>query len=108
MPSLSEIAAATPADRDRYVDFLRAFSIVTVVLGHWFIAIIVWEGGRISVDNAVGLQRGLWAATWILQVMPIFFFVGGFANAMGWDSIRRPGLGYRAVFGGRPGGPASP
>ena len=98
MPSLSEIAAATPADRDRYVDFLRAFSIVTVVLGHWFIAIIIWEGGRVSVDNAVGLQRGLWAATWILQVMPIFFFVGGFANAMGWDSIRRQGLGYRAFL----------
>ncbi|HAX82531.1 MAG TPA: acyltransferase [Actinobacteria bacterium] len=101
MSSLSAIAASTPADRDRYVDFLRAFSIVTVVLGHWFIAIIVWEGGRISVDNAVGLQRGLWMATWVLQVMPIFFFVGGFSNARGWGSIRRQGLGYRAFLARR-------
>jgi fucose 4-O-acetylase-like acetyltransferase len=94
MPSLSDLAAATPDTRDRYVDFLRAFSIVTVVCGHWLIAIIIWEHQRISVDNAVGLQSGLWIATWVLQVMPIFFFVGGFANAVGWDSARRRGHSY--------------
>jgi len=94
MSSLSALAAATPDSRDRYVDFLRAFSILTVVCGHWLIAIIIWEDQRISVDNAVGLQRGLWLVTWILQVMPIFFFVGGFANAVGWDSARRRGMSY--------------
>ena len=36
---LKELAAATPASRDRYVDFLRAASIAGVVFGHWFIAI---------------------------------------------------------------------
>ena len=40
------MAERTPATRDRYVDFLRAFSIATVVIGHWFIAIIVWRGRR--------------------------------------------------------------
>ena len=83
MTSVSDLAAATAEGRDRYVDFLRAFSILTVVCGHWLIAIFVWENQRISVDSAVGLQRGLWMATWVLQVMPIFFFVGGFANAVG-------------------------
>jgi fucose 4-O-acetylase-like acetyltransferase len=67
------LARATPAARDRYVDFLRAFSIVAVVLGHWSIALIHWEGGRIFVQNAVGHQSGLWLATWVLQVMPLFF-----------------------------------
>ncbi len=43
------MAERTPADRDRYVDFLRAFSIATVVLGHWFIAIIVWRDEYIRV-----------------------------------------------------------
>ena len=89
------IAKATPATRDRYVDFLRAFSIVVVVVGHWFIAIIHYEGGRIFVENAVGYQSGLWMATWILQVMPIFFFVGGFSNAKGWNSVQKRGGGYR-------------
>jgi len=85
-PTIADLAAATPATRDRYVDFLRAFSIVTVVLGHYFIALIHWEDGRIFVHNVVGHQSGLWLATWVLQVMPLFFFVGGFSNLVGWRS----------------------
>ena len=101
MSTASELAAATPDSRDRYVDLLRAFSIVTVVVGHWFIALIVFESGRISVDNAVGLQRGLWLVTWALQVMPLFFFVGGFSNFVGWTSAQRRGLGYRSFLRSR-------
>ncbi len=93
--SAEAISRATPASRDRYVDFLRAFSICVVVVGHWFIALIHWEGGRIYVDNAVGHQSGLWLATWVFQVMPLFFFVGGFSNAKTWDSIQRSGGDYR-------------
>ena len=95
------MAAATPDSRDRYVDLLRAFSIVTVVVGHWFIALIVFKSGRISVDNAVGHQRGLWLVTWVLQVMPIFFFVGGFSNFVGWASAQRRGLRYRSFLKSR-------
>lgn len=91
---LADLEARTPADRDRYVDFLRAFSITTVVFGHFFIALIHWEDGRIFVHNAVGHQSGLWLATWVLQVMPIFFFVGGFSNSVGWGSVRRSGGTY--------------
>ena len=95
---LSEIAAATPQARDRYVDFLRAFSIVTVVFGHWFIALIHWEDQRIFVNNVVGHQSGLWLATWVLQVMPLFFFVGGFSNSRGWHSVQRAGGNYRVFM----------
>jgi len=89
------LAKATPASRDRYVDFVRAFSIVVVVVGHWTIALIHWEDGRIFVDNVVGHQSGLWLATWVFQVMPLFFFVGGFSNSRGWQSSQRRGEGYR-------------
>jgi hypothetical protein len=34
--------------------------------------------------------------TWILQVMPIFFLVGGYANAAGWRSARRNSVPYAA------------
>ena len=98
MTSAADLAALTPESRDRYVDFLRACSILTVVCGHWLIAIFGWRDGRITVDNAVGLQSGLWVATWVLQVMPLFFFVGGFANAAGWDSAQRRGLSYRGFL----------
>lgn len=80
----AELAEATPATRDRYVDFLRAASITVVVLGHFFIAVVFHENGRVRVENAVGRSSGLWLATWVLQVMPVFFFVGGFSNLVSW------------------------
>lgn len=92
---LSELARRTPPERDRYVDFLRAFSIATVVFGHFFIALIHRRGGAIGVHNVVGVASGLWLATWILQVMPLFFFVGGFSNLKTYDSLRERGRGYR-------------
>lgn len=93
--SADDLARATPANRDRYVDFVRAFSIVVVVAGHWTIALIFWEDGQIFVHNVVGHQSGLWLATWALQVMPLFFFVGGFSNARGWKSLHSAGGSYR-------------
>jgi len=88
---LDRIAAATPASRDRVVDFLRAASIVAVVFGHWFIGIVWWQDGILRTTSAVGVTTGLWLATWFFQVMPIFFFVGGFSNLVSLDASRRRG-----------------
>ncbi len=89
--SLDEMAAKTPETRDRYVDFLRAVSILAVVLGHWFIGIIWWQGGIIRTTSAVGVTSWLWLATWFFQVMPIFFFVGGFSNYVAYEAHKRRG-----------------
>jgi fucose 4-O-acetylase-like acetyltransferase len=89
--SLDELVAKTPDTRDRYVDFLRATSIVAVVFGHWFIGIIWWQHGIIRDTSAIGLTSWLWLATWFLQVMPIFFFVGGFSNMVTCRSYERRG-----------------
>ena len=78
--SLKDLAHATPSTRDRYVDFLRAVSIAVVVLGHWLMAIVFYEDGRISGESALETIPGIWILTWFLQVMPLFFFVGGFSN----------------------------
>ncbi|HEY7401078.1 MAG TPA: acyltransferase [Actinomycetota bacterium] len=91
--SLDRIAEQTPATRDRYVDFLRAASIAAVVLGHWFISMNRWQDGRIFTVSAIGETSWLWLATWFLQVIPIFFFVGGFANLTAFESMRRRGEG---------------
>ena len=45
------------------------------------------------MPNPVGDVPGLWAATWVLQVMPVFFFVGGYANLAGWQAVTREGGG---------------
>src|SRR5262245_13737165 len=89
----TDLARQTPATRDRYVDALRLFSIAVVVLGHWLMAVVVWHGSSFHTGNVIGDVPGLWLATWLLQVMPIFFFVGGFANLATIDALRRKGQG---------------
>jgi fucose 4-O-acetylase-like acetyltransferase len=89
--TVGELAAATPQTRDRYVDFLRAASILAVVFGHWMIMIIWWQDGLIRNTSAIGVTKGLWLATWVFQVMPVFFFVGGFSNLVAYDAFRRRG-----------------
>lgn len=71
--------------RDRYVDFLRSFSLVVVVLWHWVFTILIVSAETISPSNPIGFTRGMWVATWALQVMPVFFFVGGFAHRRAFD-----------------------
>ena len=102
-----ELAQMAPPERNRWVDFLRAVSILAVVCGHWLMA-------GVYVDAAGELQRGdllsvaEWAAwlTWIFQVMPVFFLVGGYSNGVSWDATLRkaePGqIGkYRDWFASR-------
>ena len=105
--SFSEIVDATPKDRERVVDFLRAFSILSVVVGHWLISYITQNSeGEIKGNNAIpfmeinGFHFG-WLLTWLFQVMPIFFFVGGYANFVGVRSFRRRNLGYAAFLTSR-------
>jgi peptidoglycan/LPS O-acetylase OafA/YrhL len=88
---LDTLAARTPPTRDRYVDFLRGASILVVVLGHWLVLMIWWQDELIYTTNAIGVTSGLWLATWVLQVMPIFFFVGGFSNYVALDGYRGRG-----------------
>jgi hypothetical protein len=88
-PSLDDLVRLTPEGRDRYVDFLRGASILVVVVGHWLISILWWEGGIIRSTSVVGKAPGLWLATWVFQVMPVFFFVGGYSNLVAYESSRR-------------------
>jgi tryptophan-rich sensory protein len=91
---LARLAAETPLTRDRYVDLLRAFSIFVVVFGHWLMAVVYFKDGHLTGESALALVPGLWLATWVLQVMPLFFFVGGFSNSVSWQSILKRGGGY--------------
>jgi fucose 4-O-acetylase-like acetyltransferase len=89
--ALDRAVALTPESRDRYADFLRAASILVVVVGHWMIGVIWWQDGIIRDTSAIGVTSWLWLATWFLQVMPVFFFVGGFSNLVAYDAFRKRG-----------------
>ena len=99
--TIGRLVDATPVTRDRYVDFLRALSIAVVVFGHWLMAVVYQDNGRLEGGSALDLVPGLWVLTWVLQVMPIFFFVGGFSNQVSWDSALRKGEGYRGFLASR-------
>lgn len=70
-----------PPARDRWLDLLRAGSLGVVVLWHWVFTIIRWAPDGPHASNPIGTTRGLWLATWFLQVMPVFFAVGGAVHA---------------------------
>ena len=88
-----KVDAATPESRNRVVDFLRAAAITVVVLGHWTI-VAVDAGGGISPHGVLDTARWTHPLTWVFQVMPIFFLVGGYSNALSWRSARRKQVGY--------------
>jgi hypothetical protein len=95
MRSTAALAAATPAGRDRYVDLLRVVSLGVVIAGHWLMAVpVIGADGTVRVTNVLALVPALRPATWLLQVMPVFFLVGGFAHATALASIARRGGGY--------------
>ncbi len=74
------MADATPPERDRTIDFLRAASILAVVCGHWLVATIQRTPHGIEVGNVLSDVSGLRPVTWVFQVMGVFFLVGGFST----------------------------
>jgi hypothetical protein len=93
--SPAALAAAIPPGRDRYVDLLRVASLGVVVAGHWLMAVpVAGADGGTRVTNVLALVPQLRPMTWLFQVMPVFFLVGGFAHATALASIRRRGGGY--------------
>ncbi len=89
------LAEATPGSRNRYIDFLRAASIVAVVLGHWLV-ITPWvdAAGLFHPDHLLTRSKTAQWLTWAFQVMPVFFAVGGYANALSWESARAKATPY--------------
>ena len=93
-PTAEQVAAATPADRNRYADLLRFASLMVVVIGHWLMAAVTVSDGQLHGSNILVEQPWSQWLTWVFQVMPVFFFVGGYANATGWASAQAKGTGY--------------
>ncbi|MFI6509586.1 acyltransferase family protein [Streptosporangium sp. NPDC050855] len=92
---------ATPQDRpplrrDRYVDWLRAVSLVVVVVWHWAFTILEWGPDGPSPTSPLGFTSGLWILTWLLQVLPLFFYVGGHVHLLSWNRARERGVGIGA------------
>ena len=97
----SQMAAKTPVERNRYVDFLRSISILAVIIGHWMIATAYVVNGEMEAGHLLAGRPQLHWLTWLFQVMPIFFIVGGYSNAVSLESARRKGVGYAGWLSAR-------
>jgi peptidoglycan/LPS O-acetylase OafA/YrhL len=96
-----DMATKAPPERNRYVDFLRAFSILAVVVGHWLVAAPSMEGSAVQGGHLLGILPWTQWLTWGFQVMPIFFLVGGFSNALSWSAKQRAGGSYASWMAAR-------
>jgi surface polysaccharide O-acyltransferase-like enzyme len=82
---LDGLVATVPGSRDRTVDLLRAFGIGVVLVWHWALAVTHRRSGEFVMANPIADVPMAWLATWLLQVMPVFFLIGGFVDLASWD-----------------------
>ncbi|MEU9714561.1 acyltransferase [Streptomyces sp. NPDC047976] len=88
------VDGATPADRDRSVDALRALAILGVVLGHWLVTSLTSTDGGLRGVSPLAHMPWLAPVSWVLQTLAVFFLVGGHVAAQGYASARARGVAY--------------
>ncbi|MGW2056547.1 acyltransferase family protein [Streptomyces sp. NPDC001840] len=88
------IDSATPPDRDRAIDALRAFAILGVVLGHWLVTALVADSGTVRAASPLHYLPQLAPISWVFQTLAVFFLVGGQVAAKSYASARARGTGY--------------
>jgi hypothetical protein len=82
------VGGGVSIDRVRAVDAFRAAALCLVILGHWLAFALFIEDGQLMGRNVQQVwPPGNWL-TWVFQVMPVFFLVGGYGNAASWTRRR--------------------
>ena len=76
---------ARRSERNPYADFLRSFSLLVVILWHWCFTILVWGDQGPYATSPLGFTSGLWIVTWLLQVLPLFFYIGAYVHLKSWE-----------------------
>ncbi|MFD9269864.1 acyltransferase [Streptomyces goshikiensis] len=100
------IERQTPAHRDRALDGLRALALLAVPTGHWLLGGFTLDSdGALHNASPLSAFGGLAPASWVLQMLGVFFLVGGYASVLSYH--RRQGsagawLKGRIVRLGRP------
>ncbi|MBP5865964.1 acyltransferase [Streptomyces scabiei] len=83
----ARIEARTPAHRDRALDGLRALALLAVPVGHWMLGgLSLGPEGALHNASPLTAFGYLVPVSWVLQMLGIFFLVGGCASTL---SLRR-------------------
>ncbi|MEV3853218.1 acyltransferase [Streptomyces sp. NPDC050095] len=100
--AVTAIDAKTPAHRDRAVDGLRALALLAVPTGHWLLGGFTLDGQG-ALHNASPLSSfGFFAPlSWVLQMLGVFFLVGGYASALSYRRAQERGTSTAGWLRGR-------
>jgi fucose 4-O-acetylase-like acetyltransferase len=80
------------SQRDLTLDLARVFCVLLVVAIHLlFVGVGRDAAGGLVVSRPVEQQWWFAGVTWLGQIMPLFFVVGGFAGLTAWRSALRRG-----------------
>lgn len=90
--STSAVSSLDLSKRDLTLDLARVFCVLLVVVIHLlFIGVGRDAEGGLVISRPLEEQAWFPAATWVGQIMPLFFVVGGFASITAWRSAVRRG-----------------
>ncbi|WP_157509483.1 acyltransferase family protein [Glaciibacter superstes] len=84
------VSGSTP-NRERSVDLVRAICLVVVVVLHGTMAGVTIGQGGLEITNVMEGQVWFAPASWVLQIMPLFFLVGGFSSLTQWRRMQLRG-----------------
>ena len=85
--ALDPTPRTVPAGRDLTLDLARVACVVLVVFVHiTFTGVGRAPDGSLLIEKTVEAQPWFVGASWIANIMPLFFVVGGYAARAGWRS----------------------
>ena len=80
------------ATRDPVIDLVRVLCVAVVVVGHMLmIGAAVRPGRGLVVERTLLETDWIGPVSWIAQIMPLFFVVGGFAGIGAWRRLEASG-----------------
>jgi len=83
---------APRTQRDTAVDFVKAACLIVVVGLHAMMAGFTVGDEGLSITNALDGHPIFAWSTWAVQVMPLFFLLGGFSSLTQWRRLRGAGV----------------
>ncbi|KQM82373.1 acyltransferase [Agromyces sp. Leaf222] len=87
--------------RDAAIDAARAACLVVVFALHvTMVGVSVGAGGPV-LENALEHWAGFAAATWFVQIMPLFFVIGGYSAWSQWRRMQQRGADAASYVRGR-------
>ncbi|MQA95326.1 MAG: acyltransferase family protein [Streptosporangiales bacterium] len=91
----ARIDAGTPPERERTADALRALAIAGVLIGHWLVGgFAIAADGGLRIASPLSTLPGLAPASWVLQMLGLFFLVGGYSSTLSRERSAARGTSY--------------